>query len=94
MLVYVVDSNFFIEAHRFTYPLDIATGFWNKVKELAHAGRIVSIDKVKQELYDKNDELEEWCRANLPQDFFKSTAEVMPQYAQVAAWLRVGDLSI
>ncbi len=86
MSVYVVDSNFFIEAHRTTYPLDIATGFWNKVKELAHTGRIVSVDKVKQELYDKNDELEEWCRANLPQNFFKSTAEVMSQYAHVAAW--------
>lgn len=86
MAVYVVDSNFFIEAHRTTYPLDIATGFWNKVKELAHSGKVVSIDKVKKELYDKNDALEAWCRANLPQNFFKSTAEVMPQYAQVVNW--------
>jgi hypothetical protein len=31
MSIYLVDSNFFIQAHRATYPLDIATGFWNKV---------------------------------------------------------------
>ena len=56
MTVYVVDSNFFIQAHRVNYPLDIAYSFWNKVKELAEAGKIISIDKVKDELYDKNDD--------------------------------------
>lgn len=86
MAVYVVDSNFFIEAHRANYPLDIAFSFWNKVKELAVAGTIISIDKVKAELYDKNDELEEWCKANLPDDFFKPTNEVMNQYGQVSTW--------
>ena len=86
MELFIVDSNFFIEAHRVTYPLDIATGFWSKVKELADAGIIVSIDKVKKELYDKNDALENWCRANLPDDFFKSTTEVLGEYAQVSAW--------
>ena len=25
---FVVDSNFFIQAHRVTYPLDVATGFY------------------------------------------------------------------
>ena len=26
MPIYLVDSNFFIQAHRVTYPIDIATG--------------------------------------------------------------------
>ena len=86
MAVYVVDSNFFIEAHRTTYPLDIATGFWNKVHQMASAGTIISIDKVKGELYDKNDALEAWCKANLPKDFFKSTADIMAEYSQVTTW--------
>ncbi len=90
MAVYVVDSNFFIEAHRSTYPLDIATGFWNKVQQLANAGTIISIDKVKGELYDKNDALESWCRTNLPQDFFKNSAGVMAEYGQVTSWAMVG----
>lgn len=86
MTIYLVDSNFFIQAHRVNYPLDIAFSFWNKVKELAESGRIISIDKVKAELYDKNDELEDWCRANLPEDFFKSTDEVMAEYGIVTSW--------
>ena len=67
---YILDSNFFIEAHRNTYPLDVAEGFWLKVKDLAEAGIVVSIDKVRNELYDKNDALEAWCIENLPQDLF------------------------
>jgi hypothetical protein len=86
MPVYVVDSNFFIQAHRTTYPLDIAFGFWAKVQQLANSGIIISIDKVKAELYDKNDALEAWCRTSLPPDFFKSTAEYMDEYATVIAW--------
>ncbi|MDZ7742213.1 MAG: DUF4411 family protein [Bacteroidota bacterium] len=86
MAAFVVDSNFFIQAHRTTYPLDIATGFWIKLKHLADSGTIISIDKVKNELYDKNDALEAWCKVNLPQDFFKSSADSMAEYGQVIAW--------
>jgi len=86
MVVYVVDSNFFIQAHRDSYPLDIAFSFWNKVKQLADEGKIISIDKVKSEIYDKNDALEEWCKANLPEDFFKDSSPVMAEYGYVSAW--------
>jgi hypothetical protein len=57
MGVYIVDSNFFIQAHRDTYPLDVAYSFWDKVKQLAATGKIISIDKVKDEIFDKNDAL-------------------------------------
>jgi len=86
MSVYVLDSNFFIQAHRFHYPIDVVPGFWNKVRQLAEETKIISIDKVKRELYDKNDALEEWCRSNLPADFFKDTSAVMGAYSQVIAW--------
>lgn len=86
MGVYIVDTNFFIQAHRDTYPLDVAFSFWNKVKELAIEGKIISIDKVKDEIYDKNDALEDWCKNNLPADFFKDTSEVLTEYQHVVSW--------
>lgn len=86
MGVYIVDSNFFIQAHRDTYPLDIAFSFWNKVRQLAFEGKIISIDKVREELFDKNDALESWCKDNLPENFFKDTAEVLGEYQKVVAW--------
>jgi hypothetical protein len=36
MSLFIVDSNFFIQAHRAIYPLDIAKGFWEKVKKRTH----------------------------------------------------------
>lgn len=86
MAIYIVDSNFFIEAHRKSYPLDVAFSFWNKVNQLANEGKIISIDKVKNELYDKNDDLEIWCKANLPTDFFKSTSTSISSYSKVCNW--------
>ena len=86
MGVYIVDSNFFIQAHRETYPLDVAFSFWNKVKELAIEGKIISIDKVKDEIYNKNNALEAWCKENLPDDFFKNTTDVISEYQQVVGW--------
>jgi hypothetical protein len=86
MGVYIIDSNFFIQAHRASYPLDIAFSFWNKVKQLAAEGLIISIDKVKDEIYDKNDALEEWCKSNLPEDFFKDSSQIMEAYSAVCIW--------
>jgi len=86
MGVYIVDSNFFIQAHQDTYPLDTAFSFWNKVRRLAQEGKIISIDKVKNEIFDKNDALEAWCRENLPTDFFKDTSGILNENQQVMAW--------
>jgi hypothetical protein len=86
MSVYVVDTNFFIQAHRAHYPLDVASSFWNKVKELAEKGIIISIDKVKNEIYNNNDALKQWCIDNLPDNFFKSTSNITSSYRQVVSW--------
>ena len=86
MSVYVVDTNFFIEAHRAYYPIDVVHSFWNKVSDLAGRGRIISIDKVKKEIYGSNDALEEWCKSNLPDDFFKKTTLVINEYKIVTGW--------
>ncbi len=51
MAVYIVDTNFFIQAHRASYPLDIVQSYWKTVRQLAIAGKIISIDKVRNEIY-------------------------------------------
>ena len=86
MAVYVVDSNFFIQAHRAIYPLDVAASFWGKVRQLAHAGTIISIDKVMDEIYDHQDVLQQWCEDNLPTDFFKDSTPTLSEYSTVTSW--------
>lgn len=87
---YLLDTNFFIQAHRSYYPLDIFEGFWKNAKNLASDGRIISIDKVKKEIYDKSsheDELKLWCQDNLSNDFFKATDAYLPNYIKIVQWV-------
>ncbi len=86
MAVYLVDSNFFIQAHRATYPMDVVPGFWTTVKRLADTGDIISIDKVKKEIYSQNDALTKWCKANLSDTFYHKTESVMGEYRKVSNW--------
>ncbi|WP_040298806.1 DUF4411 family protein [Arcticibacter svalbardensis] len=83
---FVVDSNFFIQAYRMHYPMDVVPGFWLKVKELAEKGKIVSIDKVKDEIHLNKDVLTLWCEANLPNNFFKDTDHIIKEYIVVSNW--------
>lgn len=89
MSKFIVDSNFFIQAHRSIYPLDVVQSFWTKIKSLADNGIILSIDKVKREIYDNSsheDELKIWCETNLPDDFFVNTDSVLQNYIAIVNW--------
>jgi len=84
MRQYIVDSNFFIQAHRETYPIDVVSSFWHKIKQLASDGKIISIDKVHAEICDNSsDILSIWCKDNLMKEFFLNSASVTGQYTQV-----------
>lgn len=86
MACYVLDTNFFIQAHRMHYPFDVFPSFWVKIKELASTGILVSIDKVHQELVHNRDELTLWIEDSLPSGFFAASETVIQQYVQVAGW--------
>ncbi len=89
MSLFLVDTNFFIQAHRAYYPIDIVPSFWKKVKELAYSGKIKSIDKVKKEIFDDGshqDALKEWCEVNLPEDFFIDSTPYISNYAAIVNW--------
>lgn len=83
---YLVDTNFFIQAHRAYYPFDIFINFWDKIIELAREGSIISIDKVRAEIDSNDDALKNWCHSNLPDYFFKPSDEIMSSYASIIAW--------
>lgn len=87
--LFLLDTNFFTQSHRTIYPLDVAISFWNKVKMLVDNHKIISIDKVKKEIYDgKEDEIKQWCVENLPDNFFldTETPEIILQYRKIINW--------
>lgn len=83
---FLLDSNFFIQAHRMHYPIDVVPGFWRKVIDLANDGFITSIDKVFSEIAMGKDDLYDWCIANLTPDFFQDSRSAITQYQDLANW--------
>ena len=86
---YLLDSNFFITAHRYHYPFDVVPSFWLRVQDLASRGIIGSIDKVAKEIKHGNDVLKDWIDDNLPPGFFIDSSVFIGEYAQIAQWAAV-----
>ncbi|MCH8496472.1 MAG: DUF4411 family protein [Balneolales bacterium] len=93
MPIFVLDSNVFISSHQTNYPFDVVPGFWNQLEKLADKGQIVSIDKVRSELFLHTDELTLWVESSLPSDFFKSTQtnSVVKYYTKLTQWATSSD---
>lgn len=58
---YILDSNILIASSRQWYPFDIMPVFWTQLVEKGE-GKLVLLDKVKEEIYHCSDELSDWLR--------------------------------
>lgn len=84
---WILDSNIFINAAQKYYGFDFCPGFWQWL--LQHTDCIYSIDMVKAELAEKDDELSDWCKKQLPKTFFRSADdEVMCCYKKVVEYVK------
>lgn len=90
--MYLADSNVLIEAKNRYYAFDIAPGFWVWL-ELAHAGSLVcSIEAVKDELLEKDDELADWAGAH--ESFFCPIDQATTRhFGDLSAWAASGDFT-
>lgn len=86
MSPYILDSNFFIQAHRANYPFDVFPSFWKKIEQIANQGLIISIDKVRDEIFQNDDKLTSWCQSQLPDNFFRDSSISIEEYASLATW--------
>ena len=84
---WILDSNIFISAAQKYYGFDFCPGFWQWL--LQHTDCIYSIDMVKAELAEKDDELSFWSKKQLPSDFFKSADDkIMRCYKEVLEYVK------
>ena len=56
---YVIDANIFIASWRDYYPIDLYPGFWECLKDFCMKGRLLSIDRVREQI-SSPDELVTW----------------------------------
>ena len=86
--VYVLDANVFVQAHRRHYALDLCPGFWDFLVHENTAGRIISIDRVRQEILE-GDALDAWARTLTAGTFFATTVtpEVVASFSAMMQWV-------
>lgn len=92
---FVLDAGVFIQAHRAYYAFDIAPGFWTSLLHHANEGRLLSIDRVREEVLNggKDDALENWVKKKVPKDVFVATktAEVAAEFATLMQWVQAQE---
>jgi predicted nucleic acid-binding protein len=89
-ITYVLDTSVFIQAFRQYYPFDICLGFWDCLLHHARSSRLVSIDRVHEEIRAGNDKLKEWATKSAPPPFFASTSNpaVVTQFSAMMRWVQ------
>jgi len=86
---YVLDANVFIEAARRYYALDLAPRFWESLLEHARAERVMSIDRVQQELGRGKDELASWADGRFGSAFMPTDGpDVVDRYRELMEWVQ------
>lgn len=85
---YVLDANVFIQAKRRFYPFNICPGYWDALCWYRAAGRVCSVDKVRDELERGGDALWDWAKAVFDETGFQDTAAAMADYGAMVAWVQ------
>jgi len=85
-MLYCLDTNVYIEAHRRYYAFDIAPGFWDAFADWATQGIICSPLPVYDEISRSTDKLAEWIKDN------QSSLVVIPDDVTVSAYSEIADL--
>ncbi|HJP91673.1 MAG TPA: DUF4411 family protein [Pyrinomonadaceae bacterium] len=90
--VYVLDTNVFVQAHRRHYAFEICPGFWDCLIHYHESGRIVSIDRVRDEIL-AGDALEAWAKNSAPSGLFAATADaaVVQKYTDIISWAKANS---
>lgn len=89
-MAYLLDSNVFIEAKNAYYGFDFVPAFWEWLDAEHTNGNVFSIDHVRDELLEGQDELAGWAKARGPEFFLPLDEPVLPSLATIATWARSG----
>lgn len=86
-MAYILDANVFIEAKRRHYGMDFCPAFWEWLSEQNTAGRVSSIEKVRDELRAGSDELADWAVVRGVAFFLPPDEPLIESLAAIAEWV-------
>lgn len=91
MTAYLLDANVFIQAKNLHYGFDFCPAFWDWLLKHNAAGKVISIDRVGDELQAGDDELAEWATAHAEDMFMPPDATLTLALQQVSQWAITQD---
>ena len=91
---FVLDANVFIQANLGYYAPDICPTFWQVLVEGYERGHVVSIDKVRDEIYRIDDNLTQWVKAESSSMFVSSELQsVADTFGEMVSWVQQGQFT-
>ncbi|HEX9744730.1 MAG TPA: DUF4411 family protein [bacterium] len=85
--IYLLDTSVLVEAYRRYYAFDIAPRFWEQLINNANNGRIISIDRVRDELVRGKDDLAKWAKDEFTEAFASTNDDdVIKSFADIITW--------
>ncbi len=87
-ITFVLDANVFIQAARQYYAFDLAPSFWQSLIHFGQLGRLMSIDRISEELKKGMDELADWAQSSFGNAFAPTDSEDITQsYSEIMNWV-------
>ncbi len=86
-MLYLLDTNIFIQAKNLHYGLDFCPAFWDWLVEQHGRGRVHSIEKVGDELAAGNDDLSTWAAGRGDTFFLAPDQPMLGALATVSTWV-------
>lgn len=87
---YLLDANVLIEAHQRYYAFDIAPSFWQNLCKLAEEDKIISIDRIRDEISNgkEEDHLDAWANSEFDKWFVSTNdVKVFESYRKIIDWV-------
>lgn len=86
-MTYLLDSNVFIQAKNMHYGFDFCPAFWEWTEKNNADGLVYSVDAVRNELLDIEDELADWVRPKGGSFFLEPDDRVTASIRESVGWL-------
>ena len=86
MTTYLLDANVFIQAKNREYGFDFCPGFWEWIDVAHAAGTVFSVDAVRDELINGQDDLSEWAQERGPEFFLEPDEAALISMQALSEW--------
>jgi hypothetical protein len=86
-MAYLLDANVFIQAKNLHYGLDFCPAFWDWLVQKNTLSKVISIEKVGDEIDAGADELAAWADQRGSGFFVKPDASIFPALKSVSTWV-------